>query len=90
MQVLPSYRNQSIDLLIVTEKYKEGITVTKARLVARSFEEDDLDRLRNDSSTCGKESIGLLFVVLASNGWKIHSLDIKFAAVSKLDEAIFF
>ena len=30
---------------VVTEKYKEGIKATKACLVARSFKEDDLDRL---------------------------------------------
>lgn len=52
---------------VATETYKEGIKV-KAHLEAWGFKEGDLDRLRKDLPTCGKESIKLLFVILASNG----------------------
>ena len=39
---------------VVKEKYKEGINVTKVRLVAQGFKEDDLDRLRKDLPTCAQ------------------------------------
>jgi hypothetical protein len=40
---------------VITEKIKDGQTVTKARLVVRGFEED-LQEERTDSPTCCKES----------------------------------
>ena len=39
---------------VVTEKFKRGVLVTKARLVARGFEEATT-HLRKDSPTCSKE-----------------------------------
>ena len=52
---------------VITEKYKEGKKVVKARLVARGFEENNLSSLRKDSPTCGKDC------------WKINALDVKAA-----------
>ena len=39
---------------VLTEKFVNGNKTTKARLVARGFEEDHLAKLRTDSPTCGK------------------------------------
>ena len=63
---------------IVKEKIKEGKTVTKARLVARGFEEETLE-LNKNSPTCSKESIRLSVSLASSNGWEIKSLDFKSA-----------
>ena len=32
-----------------------------------------------DSPTCAKESLRLIFVIMATRKWKIHSIDIKAA-----------
>ena len=60
-QVQEEVQNQAQKFLnatwVVTEKYKERIKLTRAFLVARDYEEVDLDRLRKDSQTCGKQSI---------------------------------
>ena len=64
---------------VITEKYKEGKKVVKARLVARGFEENNLSSLRKDSPTCGKDCLRLIFTIIASHGWKINALDVKAA-----------
>ena len=51
---------------------------TKARLVARGFEEETAN-MRTDSPTCSKEAVRLLLAVASTKGWKCHSLDIKAA-----------
>ena len=63
---------------VITEKFKEGKLDTKARLVARGFEEAT-NNLRKDSPTCSRESIHLLFIVASSNGWDCNSIDVKSA-----------
>lgn len=63
---------------VVTEKLKRDEKVTKARLVARGFEEDT-SKLRKDSPTCSKEAVRLLISVAASCGWSCCSLDVKAA-----------
>ena len=50
---------------VVTEKVREGKVITKARLVARGFEENTTD-LRKDSPTCSRESVRILLSVAAS------------------------
>ena len=62
-----------------TEKFSNGERFIKARLVARGFEEDDLDKLRTNSPTCGKESLRILMAIIVTNCWKINPLDIKAA-----------
>ena len=63
---------------VITEKIKEGKTITKARLVARGFEENT-DNLRKDSPTCSKEGLRLVLALAATKGWECHSLDVKAA-----------
>ena len=63
---------------VCTEKVKGGQLVTKARLVARGFEEDQ-SQLRTDSPTCSKESLRMMLSVLASKKWSLQSIDIKSA-----------
>ena len=70
---------------VITEKYKEGSRVVKARLVARGFEERNLNDIRKDSPTCGKDSLRLLLVIVASNEWTINSLDVKSAFLQGKD-----
>ena len=51
---------------------------SKARLVARGFEDNDIDK-RTDSPTCSKMNLRLVIAIAASKSWKIHSLDIQSA-----------
>ena len=55
----------------------DGI-ITKARLVARGFEEYQGD-LQKDSPTCAHESLGLILAIIAQRKWKVNSMDIKTA-----------
>ena len=63
---------------MITEKIKNGKPVTKARLVARGFEEDSIN-LKKDSPTCLKESVKITLAIASTKGWKPESLDIKAA-----------
>ena len=63
---------------VVSEKYVDGEQVTKARLVARGFEEDS-SKMIKDSPTCTKESLRLVFTVAATQHWPVQSLDISSA-----------
>ena len=63
---------------VVTERFKAGLLLTKARLVARGYEEVS-SHLRKDSPTCSKESIHILFIVAGSHGWNCHTVDVKSA-----------
>ena len=63
---------------VLTEKFKEGERVTKARLVARGFEEDS-SKYRKDSPTCCRESLRLVFVTAALKSWRLESIDITAA-----------
>ena len=51
----------------------------KARLFAKGFEEDCLDEILKNSSTCDKQSLRLILSVIAQKKWKINSVDIKTA-----------
>ena len=63
---------------VITEKMKEGKPVTKARLVARGFEEETY-HLQKDSPTCLKESVKLALAIASTMGWECKSLDVKAA-----------
>ena len=63
---------------VITPKLVDGVMTTKARLVARGFQEDSAD-LRTDSPTCMKESLRLLLSIASSKSWRINSIDIKVA-----------
>ena len=63
---------------VVTEKIKEGVTIIRARLVARGFEEYTED-LKKNSPTCDKESVRLLLALASINSWDCHTVDVKSA-----------
>ena len=63
---------------VITDKVKDNQIITKARLVARGYEESK-SSIRSDSPTCMKNSVRMLLGIAAGKGWKIRSLDIKAA-----------
>ena len=63
---------------VVTPKLVDGVWKTKARLVARGFEEDN-SNLRTDSPTCMRETLRIVLTVAAGRKWNINSIDIKAA-----------
>ena len=63
---------------VITEKVKYGQIITKARLVARGFEENT-ENLRKDSPTCSREAIMILIAIASSKRWNCHTVDVKSA-----------
>ena len=63
---------------VISEKFKDGVKRTKARLVARGFEEDTRN-LRIDSPTCSRECLRMVFMTAALMNWKLQSIDITAA-----------
>ena len=63
---------------VISEKFKDGVKRTKARLVARGFEEDTR-KLRIDSPTCSRECLRMVFMTAALMNWKLQSIDITAA-----------
>ena len=51
----------------------------KAKSVSQGSEEENLDKIHNDSPTCCKENFHVVLLFIVTNKWKIHSLDIKSA-----------
>ena len=64
---------------VITEKVKSGTPISKARLVARGFEENWNEEARRDSPTCTKDSFRLCLSIIATYKWVCNSLDIKSA-----------
>ena len=62
---------------VLSEKLKDGKWKIKARLVAKGYE--DVEKTRNDSPTCSKESVRIMLTIGAAKGWSCKSLDIKAA-----------
>ena len=75
---------------VVTQKIKDGVPVTRARLVARGFEENLLEH-RTDSPTCLKDSLRVVLALVSSFGWMCNSIDIKAAFLqgNKIDRDVF-
>ena len=72
--------NQSkISVRWVITEVIEGVTRTKARLVAREFEDLNLNIVKADSPTCGRENLRLLFCIIASFDRSINTIDIRAA-----------
>ena len=63
---------------VITEKGLESNLLTKARLVARGFEEQTT-HLKKDSPTCSREIVRLVVVIASSKGWNCHTVDVKAA-----------
>ena len=74
---------------VITPKMDGDKVVTKARLVARGYEEQ-VD-VRADSPTCVKDNIRVLLSVAVAKGWKICSLDVKAAFLQgkEIDRLLF-
>ena len=74
------FTNQSLvsTKWVITEKYRDEKKFTKARLVARGFEEDS-SNLRTDSPTCSKQNFRLTLAIAASKEWDVNSIDISSA-----------
>lgn len=62
---------------VITEKERNGVTLLKARLVARGFEE--VVECRTESPTCSRQALRMVFVSATSMSWKLESLDITSA-----------
>lgn len=62
---------------VITTKQKEAETVTKARLVARGFEEEE--KFQSDSPTAGKETLKTFLALTSTLGWQCETIDIKAA-----------
>lgn len=63
---------------VVTPKMINGVWSTKARLVARGFEEDS-SQIRADSPTCMRETIRIMLTLASSYKWNVSTIDIKAA-----------
>ena len=63
---------------VIAERFKKGNRITKARLVARGFEEDS-SKYRKDSPTCCRESLRLVFLAAVLKSWRLESIDITAA-----------
>ena len=66
------------NILTLTAKMEKGHLKTKARLVARCYEEKD-KTVRADLPTCCKENIRMLLAIDAGKKWTSKSLDVKAA-----------
>ena len=64
---------------IVTEKITSEGSKTKARLVARGFEEEIHKNTDTESPTCCKEMLRIALAIIQRNGWVCHTIDIKSA-----------
>ena len=76
---------------VIETKKVDGLDITKARLCARGFEDEEGTNQRTDSPTCSKESLRIAFAIIASSKWTCKSMDIKraFLQGNKLDREIF-
>ena len=62
----------------MTEKVRQGKRITKARLIAREFEEET-SNLWKESPTCSRESICILILIASSKSWECYTVDVKAA-----------
>ena len=63
---------------VIIKRNIEGVPKIKSRLVARGYEEQNIN-IRTDSPTCNKENICLLLAIISIEHWKVRSLDFKSA-----------
>ena len=64
---------------VITSKVVNGISIAKACLVARGFEDSEVKGRQTDSPTCSKESIRIVLAIIASKEWKSRMLNVKTA-----------
>ena len=53
--------------------------IPKARLVARGFEEDNIENIKKGSRTCSRDTLRVVLSVVAHKQWTLQSIDIKTA-----------
>ena len=63
---------------IITEKLKKEGKICKARLVARGFEEEEINK-ELDAPTCRVETLKMTIAIILNQGWKCRNIDIKTA-----------
>ena len=68
----------SLRWILTSKESSEGY-ISKARLVARGFEEDCLQNIDRELLICSKDKLRTLFTVAAQNDWYLKSIDIKTA-----------
>ena len=75
---------------VVTPKLHNGIWKTKARLVARGFEETE-NNFRIDSPKCLKKSLRVVLTIAASKCQTVNAIDIKAAFLLRrpIDRKVF-
>ena len=64
---------------VITQKFKNNKMIYKTHLVARGFEEENLNNICKDSPKCCEDNFCLVVSIIVSNLWIIHSLHIKLA-----------
>ena len=76
---------------VLTEKVKDGKTITKARLTIRGDQEEETELIQTDSPTVRKQNINILLMVAARNRWDIKSDDVSSAFLQSvpIDREIF-
>ena len=76
---------------VIEIKKIDGLDVTKARLVAQGFEDDEARGKRKDSPTCSKESLRITLALIAASKWNCKSMDIRqaFLQGNSLEREIF-
>ena len=76
---------------IYTNKKSNGKQICKARLVARGFQDTNVNDIRHDSPTCSKEGLRIALGIMASHGWTCKSMDIKtaFLQSKQLDRLVY-
>ena len=62
---------------VLSCKIKNGENVTKARLCAQAFKE--IKDFPTDSPWCSQTGVQSIFVLIASNKWKVQAIDVKTA-----------
>ena len=64
---------------ILTNEDTASGPILKARLVAKSFQDEESLSVRSDSPTCSKESLRMVFAIIATQKWQCNCMDIKTA-----------
>ena len=68
---------------LIKPKLVNGNLKTKGRLVARGFEEKA--EIRRDSPACSKSGVRLALMIIATNNWKLKSMDVQRAFLQTED-----
>ena len=63
--------------IVIEKPLSDGQKGVEARLVVRGLEEDD--EIQADSPTASKSTLRIAFAVIANEGWKRETIDIKAA-----------